>query len=156
MITVRHSELIRLPLTEVYGLLGCYEYDLLWRSNLFAMQQDAPGLARSGMKLRQEVRLFDQEMTILAEVTAAAPNRRTAHESVDSPVELWEQRLFERVDKETRVTYELSLELRGWQRLMAPLLIHQLQRQFRNDLIRAKQLLEDTPNPLIELPKRLL
>jgi hypothetical protein len=156
MITVRHSELIRLPLTDVYGLLGCYEYDLLWRSNLFAMNQDVPGLARSGMKLRQEVRLFDQEMTILAEVTAAAPNRRTAHESVDSPVELWEQRLFERVDKETRVTYEMSLELRGWQRLMAPLLIHQLQRQFRNDLIRAKLLLEDTPNPLIELPKRLL
>ncbi|GAB3922284.1 hypothetical protein [Larkinella terrae] len=156
MITVRHSELIRLPLTEVYGFLGCYEYDLLWRSNLFALKQDSPGLARSGMKLHQIVRLFDQEMTIVAEVTAAAHNRRTAHESVNSPVELWEQRLFERLNKETRVTYEMSLELKGWQRLMAPLLIHQLQRQFRNDLIRVKQLLEETPNPLIELPKRLV
>ncbi|MFD1139705.1 hypothetical protein ACFQ4C_01230 [Larkinella insperata] len=156
MITVRHAELIRLPLTEVYGLLGCYEYDLLWRSNLYELRQDMPGLARSGMKLHQEVRLFDQQMTIMAEVTAAAPNRRTAHESVNSPVDLWEQRLFERVHKETRVTYEMSVELKGWQRLMAPLLIHQLQRQFRNDLLRVKQLLEETPNALIELPKRLL
>ncbi|MGA0558604.1 hypothetical protein ACO2Q8_18225 [Larkinella sp. VNQ87] len=156
MITVRHAELIRLPLTEVYGLLGCYEYDVLWRTNLRALTQDRPGLARSGMKLQQTVRLFDQEMTIWAEVTAAAPNRRIAHESVDSPVQLWEQRLFERVAKDTLFTYEMSLELKGWQRLMAPLLIHQLQRLLRTDLARVKQLLEETPNPLIELPRRLI
>ncbi|WP_128543541.1 SRPBCC family protein [Larkinella soli] len=155
MITVRHSELIRLPLADVYGILACYDNDLLWRSNLSQINQDAPGMARTGMRLRQEIRLFDQRITVQAEVTAAAPNRRTAYVSVDGPVELWEQRIFERVEKDTRLTYELSVELKGWQRLMAPLLISQLQRQFRADLLRLKQLLEETPNPVIELPKRL-
>lgn len=155
MITVRHTESIRLPLTDVYGLLGCYQYDVLWRTNLHELVQDAPGLARSGMQFNQVIQLLGQAMTLTIEVTVAAPNRRTACESVGGPVRLWEQRIFERSEKGTLVTYELSIELKGWQRLTAPLLVSQLQRQVKTDLEAFKTLVETTPNPLVELPRQL-
>ncbi|MDB5241500.1 MAG: hypothetical protein JWP57_2125 [Spirosoma sp.] len=156
MITARHSELILLPLTEVYGVMACYHYDAFWRKTVQRSQQDAPGLARSGLKLRQVIHLLGQAMTIEAEVTAAALNRRVAYESVGGPLALWDQRTFERLDKTTRVTFELSVDLKGWQRLMAPLLVHQLEQLVRAELQAAKTLLETTPNVLVDLSQRVL
>jgi hypothetical protein len=73
---------------------------------------------------------------------------------VGGPLELWDQRTFERVEKATRVTFELSVELRGWQRLMAPLLVHQLEQLVRADLQAASTLITTTPNVLVELSQR--
>ncbi|HLK98708.1 MAG TPA: hypothetical protein VK364_13135 [Hymenobacter sp.] len=156
MITARHSELIVLPLTEVYGVMACYYYDGFWRKTVQRSEQDTPGLAQSGRRLRQVIQLLGQEMSIEAEVTAAALNRRVAYESVGGPLALWDQRTFERIDKTTRVTFELSVDLKGWQRLMAPLLVHQLEQFVRAELLAAKTLLENTPNVLVDLSQRVL
>jgi uncharacterized membrane protein len=102
------------------------------------------------------MQLLGQEMSIEGEVTAAALNRRVAYESVGGPLALWDQRTFERVDKTTHVTFELSVDLKGWQRLMAPLLVHQLEQFVRAELQAAKTLLESTPNVLIDLSQRVL
>lgn len=156
MITARHSELITLPLTDVYGVMACYTYDGFWRKMVQRSEQVAPGLARSGLRLRQVMQLLGQEMAIEAEVTAAALNRRVAYESLSGPLAMWDQRTFERVDKATRVTLEVSVELKGWQRLMAPLLVHQLEQAVRTDLLAIKSLLESTPDVLIDLAARSL
>ena len=156
MITARHSELIVLPLTEVYGVMACYYYDWFWRKTVQRSEPDMPGLAQSGRRLRQVIQLLGQEMSIEAEVTAAALNRRVAYESVGGPLALWDQRTFERIDKTTRVTFELSVDLKGWQRLMAPLLVHQLEQFVRAELLAAKTLLENTPNVLVDLSQRVL
>ena len=154
MITARHSELIAAPLTEVYGVMACYTYDGFWRTTVRRSEQDAPGLARSGLRLRQTMQLLGQEMTVGAEVTAAALNRRVAYESVSGPLAIWDQRTFERVDKATRVTFELTVDLKGWQRLMAPLLVHQLEQLVRADLLAVNILFDTTPNILVELAHR--
>lgn len=156
MITARHSEVIAMPLTDVYGVMACYTYDGFWRKLVQRSEQATPGLARSGLRLWQTVQLLGQEMTIEAEVTAAALNRRLAYESLSGPLVLWDQRTFERLDKATRVTFEVSVELRGWQRLMAPLLVHQLEQAIRADLLAAKTLIETTPNVVVDLAGRPL
>ncbi len=154
MITARHSELILCPLADVYGVLACYTFDGFWRKNVQLTEQNTPGLARSGGRLRQVMQMLGQEMEVEAEVTAAALNRRVAYESVGGPLELWDQRTFERVEKATRVTFEISIELRGWQRLMAPLLVHQLEDLVRADLQAANLLITTTPNVLLDLSQR--
>lgn len=156
MITARRSELINAPLTEVYGVMACYTYDVFWRKTLQHTHPAGPGLARAGLQFRQVMQLLGQEMAIDAEVTAAAPNRRVAYESVGGALMLWDQRTFERTEKSTRVTFEITVELKGWQRLMAPLLVHQLEQLVGTDLLVFKTLLETTPNVLIELAKRPL
>lgn len=154
MITARHSELIMMPLADVYGVMASYAYDEIWRKMVVRSEQIAPGLARSGLQFRQVMQFLGQEMAINVEVTAAAPNRRVAYETMSGPLALWDQRTFERVDKATRVTFELSVELTGWQRLMAPLLVHQLEHLVRADLLTVKNLIENTPDVLIDLSQR--
>lgn len=154
MITARHSELILSPLADVYGVLACYAFDGYWRKNVQRTEQSIQGLARSGVRVKQVMQLLGQEMAIEAEVTAAAINRRVAYESKGGPLELWDQRTFERVDKATRVTFELSIELRGWQRLMAPLLVHQLEQLVRADLQAANVLITTTPDIVLDLSQR--
>jgi hypothetical protein len=76
------------------------------------------------------------------EVIEYEPNRSAAWKTVSGPLPLTFRRTFERVEGGTRFTIRYEAELRGFFKLVMPLLAGSVKRQHEGDLHKVKELME--------------
>ena len=86
--------------------------------------------------------MFDRRVPTNYEVIEYEPNLSAAWKTVSGPLPLTFQRTFERVEGGTRFTIRYEPEVRGFFKLVMPLLAGSVKRQHEGDLRKVKELME--------------
>lgn len=137
------STVIERPIEAVFDYVSNYEHDPEWRAGVIEMIQVPPGRPHVGTKTREVGRFFGRKLLTPGEVTAYEPNRKIAFAGLMADeIRVSGSRAVAPEDERTRFTYQATVELSGFYRLVAPLMIASLRRRFAGDLHRLKVQLE--------------
>jgi uncharacterized protein YndB with AHSA1/START domain len=137
------SIVIARPAEVVFAYISNYEHDSQWRAGIIEMTQTPPGRTQIGTKTREVARFFGKKRVTPAEITNYEPERKVAFAGLmANSVPVSGSRTVERVEEQTRFIYQAKVELRGFYRLMEPLMAVILRRRFMRDLRRLKEQLE--------------
>jgi len=135
MATVELSVTIARPVADVYRVLTTPELTPRWSSNAIEEHVTTPGPLRVGTRRHATIRRFGGGTTENEiEVTELEPERRIAVRSVQAPVPFTSTWSFTPVDGGTRVDWRWDFAMRGWLRLIDPLVGPAFRRTFRRDL----------------------
>jgi uncharacterized protein YndB with AHSA1/START domain len=137
------SIVIARPVEAVFEFVSNYERDPQWRTGVIEMMQMPPGRSQVGTKTREVGRFFGRKMITPGEVTKCEPNREVAFAGLMADeIRVSGRRTVEPVGEQTRFTYQATVELRGFYRLLEPLMAASLRKRFAGDLRRLKERLE--------------
>ena len=138
--TFNRSVLVGSPATVAWQVLADYRHDPLWRTGVTTMNQQPPGIVAVGTTTLEIMRFCGRTYRIPGEVIAVDPER-----SIDwTASKATGRRRIEAVDDTScRIGLTLNIQIRGIERLLAPLLIHMMNRRLDTDIDRLAQLLED-------------
>ena len=120
MPSTENSILINKPVSEVFAFVADHENDPKWRPGVndikHASGEGVGTVYRQGMKGP-----FGRRIPADFEVTAYEQNSHMAFRTLGGPVQPEGVFRFEETDGGTRVTFSLTADLRGAQKLMAPM-----------------------------------
>ena len=136
------SIMINRPIEEVFGFLANLENDLEWRREWVDAKNTSGGSLGVGATFRLSSEFLGRQIPTVYEVIEYEPNRRAAWKAVSGPLPLTFQRTFERVEGGTRFTIRYEPEVRGFFKLVMPLLAGSVKRQHEGDLHKVKELME--------------
>lgn len=140
--SLRERIVIRRPVHEVFAYVSDYTRDTTWRGSVSAMWQSSAGQATVGTTTRETIRVFGQEIQTTGRVVALDPDGSIGFASVDGPIPVRGHRAVEATDEGTLLTYYLAAAPAGLYRLIAPLMLRDLQQRVRGDLVTLKGILE--------------
>lgn len=112
-----NSVVIDRPVNEVFAFLSDAENDKRWRPGVVEIRR------RSGQPVIYDQRVkgpFGRTVSADIEIVDVEPERRIAFRTITGPVRPSGSYRLEPAGEATRVTFELSAELRGPAKLMAP------------------------------------
>ena len=143
------STMINRPIEEAFAVLANLESDVKWHSAFVETRNTSGGSLGVGARfLVFEGLLGRRTGGIVYEVTEYEPNRIAAWKTVSGPLQLKFWRTFERVVGDTRFTIRYEAEVRGFFKLVMPLLARTVKRQHEGDLRKVKELMETrAPRP---------
>jgi uncharacterized protein YndB with AHSA1/START domain len=137
------SIVIARPVEAVFEFVSNYERDPQWRTGVIEMIQMPPGRSQVGTKTREMGRFFGRKMVTPGEVTKCEPNREVAFAGLMADkIRVSGRRTVEPVGEQTRFTYQATVELSGFYRLLEPLMAASLRKRFGGDLGCLKERLE--------------
>lgn len=136
------SVVINRPTEEVFAVLADLENDIKWRSEWVEAKNTSGGSPGVGATFRLTGELLGRQIPTIYEVIEYEPNRSAAWKTVSGPLPLTFQRTFEGVNGGTRVTIKYDAEMRGFFKLVMPLLSKSVIRQHEGDLRKVKELME--------------
>lgn len=137
------SIVIARPVEAVFEFVSNYERDPQWRTGVIEMMQMPPGRSQVGTKTREVGRFFGRKMVTPGEVTKCEPDREVAFAGLMADkIRVSGRRMVEPVGLLTHFTYQAMVELRGFYRLLEPLMAASLRKRFAGDLRRLKERLE--------------
>src|SRR2546426_9064570 len=120
MPSTENSILINKPVSEVFAFVADHENDPKWRPGVndikHASGEGVGTVYRQGMKGP-----FGRRIPADFEVTAYEPDSHMAFRTLGGPVRPEGVFRFEETDGGTRLTFSLTADLRGAQKLMAPM-----------------------------------
>jgi uncharacterized protein YndB with AHSA1/START domain len=130
------------PPDEVFDVFADYDRDPEWRGGVDEMRHELPGAVRVGTTTREQLRLAGQRIVTNGRVTAYEPWQLLAFETTDGPIAARGTRTVATKGAGADARFVLTSELRGLNRLLAPLLVASFRRGVRADLVRLKGLVE--------------
>ncbi len=136
------SIVINRPIEEVFGALTNLENDIRWRSEWVETRNTSGGAPGVGATFCLTGEFLGRRVPTVYEVIEYEPNRSAAWKTVSGPLPLTFQRTFERVEDGTRFTIRYEAEVRGFFKLVMPLLARTVERQQEGDLRKVKELME--------------
>ena len=136
------SIVINRSIEEVFGFLSNLENDIKWRSEWVETKKTSEGPIGIGARFCLTGEFLGRRIPTNYAVIAYEPNRSAAWKTVSGPLPLTFQRTFERVEGGTRFTIRYDLEVRGFFKLVMPLLAGPVKRQHEGDLRKVKELME--------------
>lgn len=136
------STVINRPIEEVFSVLTDLENDLKWRSEWVDARKTSESPIGIGTRFSLIARAFGRRMETVYETIQYEPNRIAAWKAMSGPLPLTFQRIFERVEGGTHLTIIYEAELRGFFKLVMPLLAGSVTRQHEGDLRKVKELME--------------
>ena len=136
------SIVINRPVEEVFGFLANLENDIRWRSEWVETKNTSGGNPGVGATFCLTGEFLGRRVPTNYEVIEYEPNLSAAWKTVSGPLPLTFQRTFERVEGGTRFTIRYELEVRGFFKLVMPLLAGPVKRQHEGDLRKVKELME--------------
>ncbi len=133
---------INRPIEEAFGFLSNLENDVKWRREWVDAKKTSEGPIGIGTRFSLFGKLFGRPIPTVYEVIKYEPNRSAAWRTVSGPLPLTFRRTFERVEGGTRFAIRYEAELRGFFKLVMPLLAGSVKRQHEGDLRKVKELME--------------
>jgi uncharacterized membrane protein len=133
---------INRPIEEAFGFLSNLENDIKWRSEWVETRNTSGGPIGVGSTFCLTGEFLSRRIPTTYEVIEYEPNRRAAWKTVSGPLPLTFRRTFERVEGGTRFAIKYEAELRGFFKLVMPLLAGSVKRQHEGDLRKVKELME--------------
>ena len=130
------------PIEEAFGLLSNLENDIKWRSEWVETMNTSGGAIGVGATFRLTGEFLGRRIPTSYEVIEYEPHRSAAWKTVSGPLPLRFKRTFERVDGGTRVTIRYDVKVRGFFKLVMPLLARSVVQQHEGDLRKVKELME--------------
>jgi len=128
MPSAENSIVVDKPRSEVFAFVANHENDTKWRPGIVDIER-ASG-ERRGAVYRQGVKgPMGRRIPADFEVTAYEENSHIAFRTLGGPVQPEGAYRFEDADGGTRLTFSLSAELRGPQKLMAPMVAKSMRSQ---------------------------
>jgi uncharacterized membrane protein len=134
---------INRPIEEVFGFLTNLENDLKWRSEWVEARNTSEGSLGVGATFLLVGEFLGRKMPTEYKVIEYQPNQSAAWKTVSGPIPMTFWRIFERAEDGTRLTIRYEAELRGFFKLVMPLLAGSVKRQHEGDLRKVKELLEN-------------
>jgi len=136
------SIVINRPIEEAFGFLSNLENDIMWRSEWVETRNTPGGALGVGATFCLTGEFLGRRVPTNYEVIEYEPNLSAAWKTVSGPLPLTFQRTFERVGGGTRFTIRYEPEVRGFFKLVMPLLAGSVKRQHEGDLRKVKELME--------------
>jgi uncharacterized membrane protein len=133
---------INRPIEEAFGFLANLENDIKWRSEWVETRNTSGEALGVGATFCLTGEFLGRQIPTVYEVIEFEPNRSAAWKTVSGPLPLTFQRTFERVEGGTRFTIRYDPEVRGFFKLVMPLLARTVKRQHEGDLRKVKELME--------------
>lgn len=136
------STVINRPIEDVFGALANLENDKKWRSEWVETRNTSGGAFGVGATFCLTGEFLGRRVPTIYEIIEYEPNLGAAWKTVSGPLPLRFQRTFERVEGGTRFTIRYELEVRGFFKLVMPLLAGTVKRQHAGELRKVKELME--------------
>ncbi len=141
MFTVTVSEDIERPADDVFDFAGDFRNDPTWRTGVTEMILEGGNSPAVGGRTRETMRVMGRTAVTVVEITEFS-QARTAFRSLSGPVRCEGWRKFENTSSGTRMTYSLTLDPKGGQWLLQPVLVAVFRKQVAADMRRLKRMLE--------------
>ena len=132
------SIVINRPTDEVFTYLANLENDAQWRREWVEARQTAESPLGLGAKYALVGEMLGRQNEVVCETIEYEPHKRAAWKTVSGPLPLTFRRAFERVNGGTRVTIRYEVELRGFLKLVKPLVMRLGKQQLAGDLPKLK------------------
>ena len=136
------SIMINRPIEEAFGFLSNLENDIKWRSEWVETTNTSGGALGVGATFSLVGEFLGRRETNIYEMIEYEPNRSAAWKAVSGPLPLIFQRTFERVEGGTQVTIRYEAEIRGFFKLIKPLVVSAGKRALQGDFPKLKELME--------------
>ena len=133
---------INRPIEEAFGFLTNLENDIKWRSEWIETRNTSGGALGVGATFRLTGEFLGRRVPTVYEVIEYEPSQVAAWKTVSGSLPLTFRRSFERVESGTHFTIKYELEVRGFFKLVMPLLAGPVKRQHEGDLRKVKELIE--------------
>jgi hypothetical protein len=118
------------------------ENDAKWRREFVETRKTSEGPIGIGTRFSLFGEFLGRRIETVYQTTAYEPNHVAAWETVSGPLPLTFQRTFERVEGGTQVTIIYEVEIRGFLKLIKPLVISAGKRAQKGDLPKVKEMME--------------
>jgi hypothetical protein len=141
MFTVTASVEISRSTVEVFAFAGDYRNDPAWRTGVTEMIVEGGTSPAVGARTRETMKVLGRTAITVVEITEFS-DTRTSFRSISGPVQCEGSRQFASTSSGTRMTYSLTLDPKGFQKLLEPLLAMLFRKQVDADLRRLKRILE--------------
>jgi uncharacterized protein YndB with AHSA1/START domain len=132
----QHVDIDR-PAGEVWAIVADYDLDPSWRAGVETMTPRPPGPVRTGTTTHEVLRFGGRTYRTDGIVTAVEPGHRFTWEA---GIARGARRVTPAGPAACRVDLDLELEVRGAQRLLAPLLARLMRRTLAGDTARLREL----------------
>ena len=139
---VERSGTITQPIERVFEYASTPENDPTWVPASLRHQKISPGPLRVGSITEEEVAFLGRRMRCVWEVCHYEPPTAFTARTLSAPLPATIHLLLEPLDSATELTLVVDAELRGFYKLMGPLMNWVVQRQFKTQLHTLKNLLE--------------
>jgi Polyketide cyclase / dehydrase and lipid transport len=139
---VERSGTINQPVERVFEYVSTPENDPTWVPVSLRHQKISPGPLRVGSITEEDVAFLGRQMRCVWEVCHYEPPSAFTARTVSGPLPATIDLLLEPLDSATELTLVVDAELRGFYRLMEPLMKWVVQGQFKTQLRTLKNLLE--------------
>lgn len=136
------SIVISRPIEEVFAVLANLENDVKWRREWVEAKNTSESPLGLGTTFLLVGELLGRRLETVYETIEYEPNRMSAWKAVSGPLPLTFRRTFERIDGGTRVTMRYEAEVRGFFKLVKPLVMSIGKRQLEGDFPKLKELME--------------
>ena len=141
MISAEVSFIVARPVEEVFAFLSDFENNLKWRASQVEVEKTSDGPIGIGTTYRLVNNVLGRRVELGATVVEFEPNRRFASRD-DGPIPVEAQRIFESVERGTRVTLIVKADPGGLFKIAVPVLGAILKRRLKADAATAKEVLE--------------
>jgi mannose-6-phosphate isomerase-like protein (cupin superfamily) len=139
--TARASIWIDRPAQEVFGVVANYNNDAEWR-NVISMRQTPGGEARVGAVNREEIDFLGKRYVTVSTITGVQPGVYVTWEATESTFPIAGWRLVTAENGGARFTEAVTADMRGLNRLMAPMMVGALAKQMEAEVGALKRMLE--------------
>jgi len=139
---VEESVEIRRPVDQVFAYVTNIKNSPLWESALLEVEQTSEGQPGTGTTFRGAHSIMGRKMEWTSRCTECQPNKKWC-ETISAGIALIKIHLaFDPTDLGTRFTQVYDMELDGFLRLFATMIISSMREQARADLSKLKGILE--------------
>jgi uncharacterized membrane protein len=128
MPSAENSVVIKRPRSEVFAYVADHENDATWRPGVVDIKR-ASGEGQGAVYTQGVQGPMGKRIDADFEVTAYQPDTLIAFRTLGGPVQPEGSYRFEDVDDGTRVTFSLNANLRGAQKLLAPMVGKSMRKQ---------------------------
>ncbi len=142
MIKFEESIIINRPVEEVWKFITNLENQPKWDRGVLEAKQTSEGLAGVGSTVQVRRQMLGRQRIGEFRVSEYVPNRMLALQASRGQMTAQSRFTFEPVEGGTRLTQTSEVELRGWSKLITPILIPMLERDGREDFANLKRILE--------------
>ena len=144
MTTITQSVTVDRPVAEVWDFISNWENTTRWSRGVLEARQTSDGPLRVGSTLQTVVRAFGRRRTAEYLVTEYEPNRAFGFEANSGPMTSRARFSVEPEGAGTRLTASGEAEVKGFYKLLEPILVRTLERHSQDDLANVKRVLESS------------
>lgn len=142
VITLADSIMISRSPGDVFAFVADLSNIPLWQSEVVTSKVMTPGPTKVGTRFTEDVRMGPTRTTATCEVTEFAPGALMGFKAMSPRMDYMGRMTVEGVTGGTKLTMEGSAQMKGWWRLMQPLMRSEAKSGIRKELEAVKAALE--------------